>query len=761
MQVTRQLDFKISTGLKNIIGKELITEAHTAIFELVKNSYDADATKVTIVFKNIVNSDKENKPTLYIIDDGNGMSYDDINEKWLFVGYSEKKPEKTSESDEEDYRDKVSEGNRIFAGAKGIGRFSADRLGPILNLYTKKKEEDTIHQLKIDWNKFEEDQNQRFQTIKVDYTTANEIPLLHPDLKNFKQGTILEIFPLNDKWDRAKLVRLKQYLQRLVNPTQIYGNEEFKIEIIAEEFLDDDRKYRHQEEQEHQVVNGIITNIVFEKLKIKTTQINCFVKEDKITTEIIDKGSFIFRVEEENSYKPLSNINIHVFYLNKEAKSTFTKTMGLRPFEFGSIFLYKNGFRIHPLGDPKDDWLDLEARKGQGYGRNLSRREIIGRVEVNHPQSGFREVSSRDRGVVRTQEYDLLVELLQRKILRWLARYVVEGIDWDRPEEKRLSDEEIKERSINLIAKLIGQVKDPQKNIKFNPELLSIFKKKEIEHLPEVIKNVEGLLDYVKDSPEKKFLQRQVTSLRNISKNLTAGMKAQEQQLEIKEREILFLQKTISPDREIVEDYHHTIRIATGYIESYLIEINKKIAKGSKINEILPLLDQINLENQKVQSLVGLVSKAHFNLKTKDIRRDVVEFIKQYLETILRPAFKRIRYNFQNDHLTLVTRFKPLEISTIIDNFVSNSRKAGATLIKVRFEIKNNKLHVLIGDNGKGIGKHIEKHLFTRGFTTTDGSGIGLSHIKSIVEKMGGRVRFVENNFENLGSGACFEMILV
>jgi len=88
--MTKKLDFRISSGLKNIIGKELITDDLIAIFELVKNSYDANAKEVKIVFENI-KSDSEGKPRILIIDDGDGMSYEDINEKWLFVGYSEKK----------------------------------------------------------------------------------------------------------------------------------------------------------------------------------------------------------------------------------------------------------------------------------------------------------------------------------------------------------------------------------------------------------------------------------------------------------------------------------------------------------------------------------------------------------------------------------------------------------------------------------------------------------------------------------------------
>lgn len=83
--MTQELDFRISSGLKDIIGKELITDDLIAIFELVKNSYDANANNVKIVFQN-VKEESKNTPRILIIDDGDGMSFDDLNNKWLFVG---------------------------------------------------------------------------------------------------------------------------------------------------------------------------------------------------------------------------------------------------------------------------------------------------------------------------------------------------------------------------------------------------------------------------------------------------------------------------------------------------------------------------------------------------------------------------------------------------------------------------------------------------------------------------------------------------
>lgn len=96
----KKLEFKISSGLKDIIGKDLITDDYVAIFELVKNSYDAHAKKVVITFE--TNS-------IRIVDNGKGMSFNDLQDKWLFVAYSAKR-DGSEDADiikNDSYRDKI------------------------------------------------------------------------------------------------------------------------------------------------------------------------------------------------------------------------------------------------------------------------------------------------------------------------------------------------------------------------------------------------------------------------------------------------------------------------------------------------------------------------------------------------------------------------------------------------------------------------------------------------------------------------------
>ena len=150
--------FKVSAELKNIIGRDLITDDFVAIFELVKNSFDARATRVDLVF----NLDEKNVPCLYVIDNGKGMSVSDIEHKWLFLAYSAKK------EGEEDPR--LPNAKNHYAGNKGVGRFSCDRLGRMLTIETRSTKDGTVNVLDVAWGAFENRAKTEFQDVEVDLT---------------------------------------------------------------------------------------------------------------------------------------------------------------------------------------------------------------------------------------------------------------------------------------------------------------------------------------------------------------------------------------------------------------------------------------------------------------------------------------------------------------------------------------------------------------------------------------------------------------
>lgn len=424
-----KVHFRTNALLKSIIGKDLITDDNIAVLELVKNSFDAGSEKVDIIFDNILfndDSEIETNPSkitskLVIKDHGIGMSENDLTEKWLNIAYSEKK-------------EKKEEFGRLLAGNKGVGRFSCDRLGRFLTIYTKVKG-GNYNKLFIDWKIFEKEGQIDFniQDVEFDIESLNDENFTTiSGYSNFENGTLLEISGLREHWHSNKIIGLKRQLERLINPNQAFKKSEFGIKISAKEFLQHDKN-----QESYNKINGVVKNKIFEKLDFRTSSIQSKIDEkgEFITTILQDRGKEIFILKEKNNFSQLSNVDINIFYLNTYAKAYFTKQTGIKSVDFGSIFLFINGFRIPPYGDIGDDWLGMEIRKGQGYNRYLGTREIVGRIEIYDENEKFKIISNRS-GVVNNVAFEQLTKSgspfgFYYKTFRRLERFVVEGINWD------------------------------------------------------------------------------------------------------------------------------------------------------------------------------------------------------------------------------------------------------------------------------------------------------------------------------------------
>lgn len=406
------LSFDIKTGMKNIIGRDLITDDFIAIYELVKNSYDAYADYVKIIFK---------KDEIIIADNGKGMSKDDLIKKWFAVAYSAKKDNTEDNDLKRDSHLNNLKSRRFYAGAKGVGRFSCDRLGGELELITSKITTNQSFRVDVDWGAFEKDARQSFGSIEIPF---EEIKKENIFPKSSENGTILKIKKLNSIWDKEKLLELRRSLEKLINPFS--KQNDFSIEIDATEILDDTLF-----EDSNLRINGVIDNTILKVLDLKTTQIVLIVKGNLITTTITDRGTLIYKIEEKNKYTPIiDNLEINLYFLNRSAKINFGKLMDIEPVNYGNVFLFKNGFRVQPYGNVGDDSWELDNRKQQGYNRFLGTRDLFGSVElITENFNEFKEVSSRDGGLVETIGKKALFDVFKEKAFLRLERYVA-GVLW-------------------------------------------------------------------------------------------------------------------------------------------------------------------------------------------------------------------------------------------------------------------------------------------------------------------------------------------
>lgn len=452
-----ELHFDVSVGLKRVLGRELITHDEVAIFEMVKNSFDAGATNVHLYF----DADK-----IVVADDGSGMTYDDLTSKWLFVAYSAKR----QKGSEEDFRNKAA-GRSHLAGSKGVGRFSSDRLGEKIVLQTRfKKRGSPTHKLSIDWADFERDDTQHFEAIPVSYHAIDDF-VVPQELKTFseklKHGTIIEIGGLRHQWQRDDLQSLKAALAKLINP---FGSaaDRFAIHITAPDEIEEDKRQKVQaktsgkELASRDVINGLVGNFIFSDLQEKTTFIVVEIQGDCIVSTLTDRGETIYKIQEPNPYKTLKDAQFRceLYYLNQSAKVTFARRVGLPSVQFGSVFLFRNGFRVYPIGEDGQDWFGFDRRKQQGFNRFLGSREIIGRVDVNGADDAFQEASSRNQGLIDTPAVKQLQRCVMEHCLKRLEKYVVpvswaDKADANADDLSRLSTDPGRARIASAVAKLV------------------------------------------------------------------------------------------------------------------------------------------------------------------------------------------------------------------------------------------------------------------------------------------------------------------
>ena len=189
--------FKIRPAGRHIltIGRDLIKDDYAAIVELVKNAYDADAENVKIE----VNKASNNKISIIVEDDGHGMTYDVITNKWLILSTDDKQNRK------------ISPKGRIMQGKKGIGRYAASVLGNELLLDTTDTNGNTAT-VCLDWKKFET--AEFVDDVKILITT-----------KTTGKASGTKISMSGDEeyaktWDAAKIDNLRLELKKLVSPIQ-------------------------------------------------------------------------------------------------------------------------------------------------------------------------------------------------------------------------------------------------------------------------------------------------------------------------------------------------------------------------------------------------------------------------------------------------------------------------------------------------------------------------------------------------------------
>lgn len=673
---------------------------------------------------------------------------------------------------------------------------------------------------------------------------------------NSLHGTRIEITDLHDEetpWTRKHILDLKRSLQKLINPFS--ETNDFLIEIVCErEKANDEKQIEKGIDYDRDLVNGILRNSIVKILKLKTTQVDVKVENGYIYTTLSDRGVDIYKIKETNiDCSLIKNGAVTLSFLNRAAKYNFSRLMGVDSINYGSVFLFRNGFRILPYGETGDDSWGIDFRAQQGRARYLSSRDLMGRVDVFVENIGeLKEVSSRDSGLVDSPMSRQVNELYW-KCHKRLERYVV-GVLWGesflkneyyrdnaKGDAARKELQRIDKDSDNpsyVIGSSLGSKIDFVRLIKvlssdnnveviyYNTELTNLVSSNfapedikpqfisDLETIAERTGNTE-LINKIDDAKrrveeltrekveaerkasEAERLQREAEEkarkaeeerriaeskaheeeerrrLAEIAKlraenekakseiaRLQAEKKAKEEeekrrQVEKEKEQVkkqnLFLQSVDSLDKDRIVKYHHDIRLHASTIHNTISSLIQKLNNKSLSDEELrKMAERIKRANNKVLSIAMFASKANFNTTGETLEDDIIAYIEQYVTQVLPDFYEDIKFHGIANGCKMVKRFKPLEVSLLIDNFVSNSINAKARNFSVEFSPMGDRVKIDITDDGKGWSKEIDsRNVFDKGVSTTSGSGLGLYNAMQYIKTdLGGNI-FIDTNYDS------------
>lgn len=701
----KKLKWRFDISTFRLIGRELITDRITALFELVKNCYDANATRVDVVFENVSydnavvdDTTKEvrvNPGSKVVIEDnGYGMSFEDIRDKWMVIGTASKR---TSPFSPRPF-------GRRCVGEKGIGRFAVDKLGDKVNIVTKKEEDDRWLNVEIDWNSyFNEVSPDEREHIRLFTDIENKYDYLDRNEGSGVSGTKLIVSSVREFWSKDDISRFYKEANKIVSPYTLL-NPPFKIYITAREYgwvekpVEPDKIDFATEEAEITYRDGIQETLYFDK----------------------DKGCI---AEKRRSFAYLRRHIFEDILFRREARRNYYRKYKDVNNRIDGIKIYRDGIIATPFAeaeanpDRKRDILGIDKRLWQDIFNRISTREIIGILDITKDGNPKIIDATNRQDFIDNREYRELKEF----ILEQLRAF--EELKIYKRELKRASvSDELKtaKENVDTFAHSVNRV------IETNPDL-----KKDLQPLVEqatkagtsVKKAIEEQKKAEKEYIRKENMYLSIMSLQEYAIHIAHAVRTSLGKIQ---RKAEFFDKYY-PDPEEEE-----------YFKLYAKEIYQEMLVLNQVIDFMLSYSKsgLNFEDLNLNELVsGLFKSYETSLKAENIR-SVVEI----------PDNLRINTNRQF-------------FMDILQNMISNSVKALKGVpdktIKCSGYISENDLILSMSDNGIGIPLEKREWVFGVFNTTTaesGGAGIGLYVVKTRVESLKGKVEVVDSEFGKVGT---------
>ena len=705
------------------LGRESIKDHITALLELVKNSYDADATRVDVQIRSDLL-----ESYIRVADDGVGMSDAELESNWLRIGYSAK-------------REVVETGrSRRATGEKGIGRLSADRLGQLLEIRSKANKARAVG-LAVEWSRFEAS-GRDLHEIPVD-VLEDCSPRL-PSGAQGRTGTELIIRELRQSWRKRDLIELYGELSVFAPP--LTAIPDFRIRLdAADPEVDGVIKSSFEAEAEIEVDLGLRKNNSISYKVFGRTKAG---KRRKITEKRMRWDQLTQhpqRPDSDSDRKPvLGPARARLFFYPRKAETvrgTDFTLKDLRSFlnRHAGIRIYRDKIRVRPYGSPtapEGDWLDLGGRKvtePAGPARSTFRiapNQIVGAVFVGRDTNPDLADSSGREGLVNNEAFEDLRRFVLGGVILLEHHY-----HQSFKEAAKSSTNEIE--SPRQIAAEIKQAASALRKVKRAAESGSA------ETLDRSLGELPSVLDKLARAQRSADeFASQATVLRGLATVGIAG--------------VVFGHETQTSVAQLSSSTQTALRL-----------LNRQPPRNSDaIEEIESALDH----SRRVAAW-GAFALARVR-KDKRTRRklDIDEIANNICDT-LEPPFLTSSIDLDRRIRAVSGRTFAMDIESILVNLLTNAYTATQQMgrkRRVRVTVAPKKsdgrpgVLLAVADSGTGVAAEYRDRIWEPLFSTKvgkagGGTGLGLAIVQSIVDEHGG-TRSVRRNQEL--RGAHFEVWL-
>ena len=711
---SEKLYWKFDVSTFKLLGRELITDRITAVYELVKNCYDANATEVFLEFINVQIRTTQSK--IIIRDNGLGMSLGDIKLKWLVVGTNSKRGQTHS----------PAPFKRRYIGEKGVGRFAVDKLGGHLHIRTKQKGDTQTLNVIINWAEYE----RQMKTSQTSLFTSVGNEYYYDESITSEKGTELIISDLHETWGLDRIQRLEKQITRIISPTY-QPNPPFEIFLHAEEYGYNNKPVLPEPLGALATIGVIVPcRYIWQQpvtLRFQKSSIDLGIpfKQNLIKqgTLRFDEKTAEFEIDwlEEQSFGPVS---MKLYFFDGDAIKKFRAKYLER---IDGVKVYRDGVICTPFAEAephlekKRDILGIDKRRYGDAFNKISTTEVIGMIDISKDRNPLIIDSTNRQDFIENEESKSLKDFILKQ-LDELVKYKF----FKRTQDTVRVQNNLK-RATADVKEIVAEIR---KITRDNPELQSSFSS--VQQLADRVAQVVAEGAKERDTAEKEFQRKEdiylsLMSLQDYATNMA-----------------------------------HSIRLILGKVKHSAEFFKNRYPNPLYEQEFKRIAVEIYDEMERMSKAVDfMLSYAETSLH--NVEFNVHEFLHElFFETfsiIFQVEDINIELETTKEVKNLVLNTNRKFVQDVLENLISNSVKAmkpkNDKQIKCEAYIDDNNLCILFSDNGTGIRKGDEHKVFDIYYTTTaeqGGAGLGLFVVKTRMQALGGKAEVIPSLYSPVGA---------